>query len=234
LGKLFTRILNSRLDTWAEEYYVYIEAQYGFRKGRGTVDNVFILHSIINDYLQNGKRVYALFIDFQKAFDYVVFDNLWFKLIQFGIRGKMFNIIHSMYQNVKNSVLLNGHISNVFTGSIGVRQGDCLSPFLFSMYINDLEQDLLSVYNGIKVKNTKIPLLLYADDAVILAESKEDLQRAINKLYTYCEFWKLKLNTDKSKVIIFKKGPANILEQFHYGNTPLCTEKKLPRNNIFF
>ena len=47
LGKLFTKILNSRLTDWAENYGVYVEAQAGFRSKMGTIDNIFVLHGLI-------------------------------------------------------------------------------------------------------------------------------------------------------------------------------------------
>jgi len=62
----------------------------------GTVDNIFVLHGIISHILNDGKRLYCVFIDFTKAFDYVVRDNLWMKLIKFGIRGNILNSIKSM------------------------------------------------------------------------------------------------------------------------------------------
>ncbi|XP_053383852.1 uncharacterized protein LOC128550031 [Mercenaria mercenaria] len=76
LGKLFTHILNNRLRNWAEEYNVYVEAQAGFRAHMSTIDNVFVLHGLINHMLNQGKQLYALFVDFSKAFDYVVRENL--------------------------------------------------------------------------------------------------------------------------------------------------------------
>ena len=137
IGKLFTNILNTRLNDWAETYHVYVEAQAGFRKGMGTLDNIFVLHSLITHCLNNNKKLYSAFIDFRKAFDFVVRDVLWFKLIESGIRGKILNIIQSMYKSIKTRVKFNNNLSCEFVSHIGVRQGECLSPFLFSMYIND-------------------------------------------------------------------------------------------------
>ena len=88
LGKLFTRVLNNRLDGWAEAYGIYPEAQNGFRKGRGTTDSLFIIQIVINEFIENGKKLYVFFVDYSKAFDFVVHDNLWYKLLQYGIRGK--------------------------------------------------------------------------------------------------------------------------------------------------
>lgn len=104
IGKLFTKIINNRLYEWADNYNVFIEAQAGFRKGMSTVDNVFILHGLITHMVNQGKKLYCTFIDFTKAFDYVVRDNLWYKLIKLGLRGNIMNIIKSMYSCVKSRV----------------------------------------------------------------------------------------------------------------------------------
>ena len=65
-GKLYTRVLNNGLDKWAESYRIYIEAQFGFRKGRSTVDCVFILQSIIQKFLRSGKKLYAFLLTILK------------------------------------------------------------------------------------------------------------------------------------------------------------------------
>jgi len=106
IGKLFIRVLTNRMNSWADKYIVYIEAQAGFRSNMGTVDNIFVLHGIISHMLNEGKRLYCAYIDFTKAFDYVVRDNRWMKLIKLGIRGNILNTIKSMYCAVKSKVKL--------------------------------------------------------------------------------------------------------------------------------
>ena len=103
-----------------------------------TVDNIFVLHGLLTHILNKGKQLYCAFIDSSKAYDYVVRDNLWFKLIKFGIRGKILNIIKSMYSGVKSRVKYCKHLGDSFTCMLGVRQGECLSPFLFAMVLNDV------------------------------------------------------------------------------------------------
>ena len=139
ISKLFTRILNDRLSHWAEDNSVYIEAQGGFRSKMGTIDGIFVLDNVINWFISNKKKIYCAFLDYSKAFDYVVRDNLWYKLLKLGVRGKMFNIIQSIYSTVKSKVRGPKSIADSFECTLGVRQGESLSPFLFSMYVNDLE-----------------------------------------------------------------------------------------------
>ena len=218
LGKLFTRILNNRLNNWAEEYGIYIEAQAGFRKHMSTVDNIFVLNSLITHCINNNEYLYCCFVDFTKAFDYVERDILWYKLIKIGVRGQMLDIIKSMYNTVKSKVKSNNNVSEAFSCKIGVRQGECLSPFLFAMYVNDLGQELENNgVNGIDIGMVKLLLLLYADDIVLFGKTAEELQKSLNILEEYCNRWKLTVNTMKTKIVVFRKGgrlPTNL--QFIY------------------
>ena len=173
LGKLFTRVINIRLDNWANDYHIYIEAQFGFRQGRSTVDCMFVLNGIINKFIQNSKKLFTFFVDFSKAFDYVVRENLWYKLIKCGVQGKILNVIMSMYSSIKNKVYHNGEKSESFDCNLGVRQGECLSPFLFAMYVNDMEERLSEDHDSITIEDVKLVLLLYADDLVLISDTPE-------------------------------------------------------------
>ncbi len=176
------------------------------------------------------------FVDFSKAFDYVVRDNLWLKLIKLGVRGKILNIIKSMYCNVKSRVTMQNRLSEEFSCFLGVRQGDCLSPFLFSMFINDLETEFeTNGIDGITIGMTKLFVLLYADDIVIFADSIQGMQSALNILSTYCNKWKLKVNTAKTKILIFRKSgmlPRNL--QFYINGVEIEIVKKFTYlGNVF-
>ena len=192
------RVLNNRLTTWAEEYYIY---QAGFRANMSTADNVFVLHSIINHMLNSNKNCCA-FVDFTKAFDYVIRDIVWYKLIKLGIGGKILNIIMSMYKHVKSKVKLHNVVIEGFECMLGVRQGECLSPFLFAMYLNDLEEEFrLKGSDCIDIGMLKIFLLLYADDitCILFAESSEELQNSLDALFEYRQRYKLSVNTSKNE-----------------------------------
>ena len=207
LGKLFTRVLNNRLSDWAENYFVLIEAQAGFRPGMSTTDNIFVLHGLITHLLNEGKKLYCAFVDFTKAFDYIVRENLWYKLIKYGLRGKILDIIKSMYTSVKSRVKYCNNLGNEFMCSLGVRQGECLSPLLFSLFLNDIEDEFLkSGMEGLNINMFKMFLLLYADDIIIFSNTAEEMQNSLNLLSNYCERWKLKVNVMKTKVMVFRKG----------------------------
>ena len=153
-------------------------------------------------------------------YDYVVRDNLWYKLLKVGVRGRMFDIIKSIYSTVKSQVKHNNTLSNAFFSSLGVRQGECLSPFLFSMYLNDLVAEInIKGVEGIDTGMLKLFILLYADDIVLFGNSASELQNSIGILEEYCQKWKLTVNRTKTKVLIFRKGGRlpNALRFTYYG-----------------
>ena len=141
-GKLFTSILNLRLTTLLEDNAILEENQAGFRKGYATTDHIFVLHSLAELLKTRKKKLFCSFIDFSKAFDSVWRAGLWQKLLKNNIDGKFFKIIYNMYQSIKSCVRLNGQVTNFFPCNIGLRQGENLSPVLFSLFLNDLEQFL--------------------------------------------------------------------------------------------
>ena len=77
LGKLFTRIINNRLNYWSDTYHIINDNQSDFRKGMSTADNIYILQSVIDVAFNRGKKVFCPSIDFSKAFDYINRDCLW-------------------------------------------------------------------------------------------------------------------------------------------------------------
>ena len=214
LGKLFTSVINSRLNMYANEVNLINENQTGFRKSYSTLDHIFLLNNIIDILVKSGKqKLYCAFVDYKKAFDTVWRSALWHKMINSGITGKLHNVIVNMYNNIKSCVSFNGNISEYFISVNGVRQGENLSPFLFALFINDMEQFLLKYgCDPIQIPGSdlqtflKLLITLYADDTVLFASSKDNLQKCLDGLNEYCNKWKLKVNADKTKIIIFSNG----------------------------
>lgn len=218
LGKLFTAVLNERLNTFLEENDLLKENQAGFRKKYSTYDHIFALYSLIELLKYEKKKLFCCFIDFSKAFDSVWRIGLWRKLINTYVNGNFLRVIQNIYLNIKSCVSLSGEDSPFFFTNRGVRQGDNLSPVLFSLFLNDLEDYLIADrIKGISVDCVnedlyffiKVFVLLYADDTVILAESAEELQKSLDSFYRYCLEWKLHVNESKTKIIIFGARRTN-------------------------
>ena len=205
LCKLFTKIMNSRLNKWAESENILTESQFGFRAHRGTTDCLFILHGLIEQMLSKGKKLFAAFIDYEKAFDYLDRGAIWAKLIKSGVSSKCIRIFRSLYEKMKLEVK-QGKKGNSFSSSTGILQGECTSPIFFSFFVNDLENSISTDNDGIEVYDIFIRLLMYADDMVIFSDSESGLQEALNNLKFYCNKWGISVNTKKTKVVVFKKG----------------------------
>ena len=115
----------------------------------------------------------------------------------------------------------------------GVRQGENLSPILFSLFLNDLVHFMSNSYNGLStlsedvasILNTedievffKLYLLLYGDDTVIFAESHGKLKTVLDTKQLYCDTWKLQVNTSKTKIVVFFKRKNKTKNCFFYYN----------------
>ena len=215
LGKLFTSILNNRLNKFTEKYEIICHNQAGFRRRLSTSDNLFVLQSLFEMSKSTKNKLFCAFIDFKQAFDNVWRDGLWYKLQKYNINGKCLNLIKNMYNNIKSRIVTPDGNSAFFPCCKGVRQGENLSPILFSLYLNDLENYLMSNgANGIVCEANseniytyiKLLVILFADDTVFFSNNQVDLQHMLNIFEQYCDQWKLTVNISKTKILIFTSG----------------------------
>ena len=113
LGKLFTSVINARLNRYADEINLINENQTGFRKKSSTIDHMFLLKNIIDIFVKNSNhKLYCAFVDYKKAFDTVWRSALWHKMMKSGIASKMLNVIVNMYNNIKSCVSCTGNLSD--------------------------------------------------------------------------------------------------------------------------
>ena len=229
-GKLFTSLLNNRIYAYLDENNLLGNEQAGFRKDNSTVDHMFALHCLVDIYLQRRKKLFCTFIDYRKAFDTIQHSLLWEKLLTVGVNGHVINVIKDMYCKAKSCVRTKNGLSNFFVSNIGLRQGENLSPVLFSIFLNDLKyflklrvQDLNLVHNlsdELFFENVEsyvnLFILLYADDTAVLSESEKGMQECLNMLESYCNIWGLSINVKKTKVMIFSRGKIRNIPVFSF------------------
>ena len=151
-------------------------------------------------------RLFCAFVDLKKAFDSIYLNGLWFKLYKLGVNAKTLRIIKDMYNNVKTCVRGCNSYSVFFECAVGLKQGEVISPILFSLFIEDLELFLQEDPNcGLSLDDITFILMLFADDMVILGKDRDDLQNSLDLLEKYCKKWGLQVNTDKTKIVVFRK-----------------------------
>ena len=178
IAKIYGNILNKRLLTYLDAKQLLVEEQNGFKGQRSCSEHIFSLFSILRNRPNTGQDTFAAFIDLRKAFDSVKRNFLLYKICNYGIDGKFYFSIKSLYQNTTASVKLNNYITEWFETPNGVKQGNTLSLTLFSIFINDLAKEIKKFKCGIAIGlNTYVCSLLYADDIVIIPPTEENLQK---------------------------------------------------------
>ena len=218
ISKLFSIALNERLSSFFETSNVISHNQGAFLKGTSTTKHLFALHSLIEYSKSMNKTLYCAFIDLSRAYDVIDRHSMFTKLLDSGVKGNFFNIIKSMYSNTKSYIKYNNLKSTAFIANTGIKQGCNLSCLIFAVYLNDLEETMEnSNCTGITIhdrNNNQIMLqlftLLYADDTIIMAHTECDLQYSLYVYAQYCARWKLLINTDKSKILVFGRDPKSI------------------------
>ncbi len=215
IGKLFSGVMNIRLINMLNLKDLYSKYQFGFREDCRTTDNIFILNELMSHYRQTGNKLYLAYIDFSKAFDKVWRTGLLLKILSLGVGGKFYEVIKTMYTDNLSAIKVKGMRTKYFDCHLGVHQGDSLSPTLFNLYINDLEEIFNSVDSSpAKYGSVTVGCLMYADDLVIMSENVKGLQNSLTKLNEYCKKWKLSINTNKSKIMIVSKKKCSNPNKF--------------------
>lgn len=228
ISKVFAQVILGRLDRWAEDGEWRAKSQFGFRKGMGTAEAVFVLRHLVDKAENNKKPLFAAFIDFKKAYDSVPRDLLWRCLQKMGVHGHMSNMLQRMYADTKLCVRVNSEFGPEFESSIGVKQGDPLSPLLFGLYIDRFVSFLSSRYPMGDVFCGKDPLqvLLYADDMVLVSHDPKVLQAYLDILNVFCEASRMTVNTAKSEVVIFFRQWARDIPRLRFGGKRLNEVKE--------
>ena len=199
--------MNARFTQWSDEKGLLPDCQAGFRRGHTTTGQIFVLNTIVEGRLRRGRATYVAFIDFSKAFDSVNRQALWFKLAKMGASRKFLNILTSMYNGSEFTVKIdNNTTTEPVNSETGVLQGAQNSPALFTHFIADIAEIMQNEEHPPNLWNRTVPMLCFADDIALISTSVLGLQRMLNKLSGYCEEWKLRVNLDKTKVVVFKKG----------------------------
>ena len=132
--RIYCSILNYRLSSWIESNNILCDEQNGFRAGRGTIDHVGSLTSIIETRIKKKSDTFVAFIDFSKAYDRIHRELLWYKLSRLGISDQFIEVLKLLYNNVQCTTKINDFGTEWFDVSVGLKQGCILSPVLFNVF----------------------------------------------------------------------------------------------------
>ena len=175
----------------------------GFRKGRGTRDQIANIGWIIEKAREFQKNIYFCFIDYAKAFDCVDHNKLWKTLQEMGIPDHLICLLRNLYAGQEATVRTGHGTTNWFQIGKGVYRGGILSPYLSNLYAEYIMRNagLYEAQAGIKIARRHINNLRYADDATLMAESEEEPKSLLMKVKEESEKIGLKLNIQKTKIM---------------------------------
>ena len=209
MSKVFERVIYTRLLDFLNHHNVIRNKQFGFRQSRSTELAIFHALTYIYKHVDKNLKVAGLYFDLSKAFDTLNHGLLLSKLEAYGIRGTCLNLIKSYLTDRTQMVCINSGGKNYFSETVkveqGVPQGSILGPLLFILYVNDL-------INGFDAEM----VCQYADDTSVLllglamSDLSDGCSQASVKMAQWCEDNFLKLNTNKTGLLVF--GKRNIQE----------------------
>ena len=181
-SKVILKILQARLQQYVNRELPDVQA--GFRKGRGTRDQIANICWIIEKVREFQKNIYFCFIDYAKALVYVDHNKLWKILKEMGIPDHLTCLLRNLYAGQEATVRTGHGATNWFQIGKGVRQGCILSACLFNFYAEYIMRNagLEEAQAGINIAGRNINNLRYADDTTLMAESEEELKSLLMKV----------------------------------------------------
>ena len=197
-SKVMLKILQARLQQQVNHELPDVQA--GYRKGRGTRDQIANICWIMEKAREFQKNIYLCFVDYAKAFDCVDHNKLWKILKEMGIPDHLTGLLRNLYAG-QEATLRPGHGTTdwVQIGK-GVRQGCIVSTCLFNLQAEYIMRNagLQETQAGIKIARVNISNLRYADDTTLMAESEEELKSLLMKVKEESEKVGLKLNNSEN------------------------------------
>jgi hypothetical protein len=201
---VYTKILQQRLKRYTEE--AMSEEQAGFRRGRGTMDQIFVIRQLSEKHIERNRTLYNNFIDYKQAFDSVWQEGLWKTMRHCGIREELVILVEDLYSKSVSAVRVDGELTEWFKIKVGVRQGCGMSSDLFNLLLEivmRLAKEREEV--GVNINGRITDNLRFADDVDLIATTGKNLQELTDRVDRSSKRMGLKINVEKTKTMTIGK-----------------------------
>jgi hypothetical protein len=228
--KVFSKIILTRITNTLEENQP--KEQAGFRRNFSTIDHIHALRQILQKYKEYNKTYYLGFVDFNKAFDTLEHEFIWNALKTQGVQTKYIRVLQNVYTKSTAQVKLET-IGEEFPIKRGVRQGDPISPKLFSAVLEMVFRNLDWRNKGLNINGENLSHLRFADDLIIFSESPKALELMLQQLADESDKAGLTMNLTKTKImsnstqqdiIIVNKEQIEYVHEYVYLGQLISTE----------
>ena len=237
--KLFMSILKTKIEEHLKENDEMLEIQAGFTNGGKIEDNLFLLRYCVEDSFHRKKPLYVTAIDYKKAFDSVNRAEMIETLKLYKIDAKIIEATSQIYQGDTTTIRLNDRTEAVIEVTSGIRQGCNGSTTSFKLVTYVIAKTLMMTGLGFKNDSFHIPVLLFADDGLILTQTLQETEQLLGTLTSISRKFGLHVNREKSAILIFNsqeqpKEIANIpvVNQIKYLGVTVINKKKLFKEHI--
>ncbi|KAL4096954.1 hypothetical protein QTP88_021820 [Uroleucon formosanum] len=182
--------------------------QCGFRQNRSTTDQIFNLRQIFQKAWEYDKNLCVLFVDFKKAYDSIHRPSLINIMKEFSFPKKLINLVEATLKYTEIEVKAANRASEPVRVTMGLRQGDALSPVLFNLVLEKVIREA-NITGGFSVGQTTVDLLAYADDIAILGNNVEEVKSSCRKLMKTAGKVGLQINDEKTEYILVNRREVN-------------------------
>ena len=203
-SKILLEIIRSRMKPYVEA--ILAEEHQGLDQDVLQLNRSFALKMLIQHRIEKKDgKVFAVFIDYKKAFDRVWHDGLFSVLQQYGVRRKLINIIRDLYSKAKSCIRVNNNLTDWFETIIGGQQGCLLSPDHFNVFLENILAEAFEDCKklGINVDGYKLKDLRFTDDVALIVDSEYDLQTLIERVNDVSKKYGMEISIPKNKAMIF-------------------------------
>ena len=226
LGVVISQLFEHALLLKIGDYLTTSDLQFGYKKKHSCTHAIFALKTCVDYFTERGSNVFSAFLDCSKGFDKINHEGMFVKLMQRNVPLCFINVLLYWYSNLSSCVKWNSALSRTFLVRSGVRQGGVLSPYLFAVYIDDLIQILRDLKIGCHIGGSFFAAIVYADDFCLLAPTRSALQSLLNACEEYGNYWCIKYNPTKSKVMLFGKFCSSIPLKMYSNELAFASECK--------